>query len=79
MAPLVVLLGLVLLCVLAARFGADSRDLPRSHEHELARLGLVWGETPERAARVARDELSRRRRRTAVHDAVAAQSLRRAG
>jgi hypothetical protein len=28
--------------LIAVRYGADSRDAPRSHEHDLARRGLVW-------------------------------------
>ncbi len=33
-----------LLAVLAARFGHDSRELPRSKEHEQAALGMTWAE-----------------------------------
>jgi hypothetical protein len=35
---------LVLLALLAVRFGHDSRELPRSREHELASLGMTWAE-----------------------------------
>ncbi|HEV2106965.1 MAG TPA: hypothetical protein VGR16_01735 [Thermomicrobiales bacterium] len=33
-----------LLAILAVRFGHDSRELPRSKEHELASLGMTWAE-----------------------------------
>jgi hypothetical protein len=36
------LLGLVLLGPLAARFGVDSRDQLPSEEERLARFGVTW-------------------------------------
>jgi hypothetical protein len=36
------IVGLCLFGILAARFGYDSRAVPYSPEHEMARLGLVW-------------------------------------
>lgn len=33
-----------LLAILAVRFGHDSRELPRSKEHEQASLGMTWAE-----------------------------------
>lgn len=47
----VALVMLVLLDVLAIRFGHDSRDGLRTKEHELAMHGLTWDEiTPDSVA-----------------------------
>lgn len=42
MEALVVLTIFVVLAALAARFGHDSREGPRSKEHDLARYGVTW-------------------------------------
>jgi hypothetical protein len=39
---LIVIFALGLLVFLAMRFGYDSRAVPYSKEHELARHGMVW-------------------------------------
>lgn len=43
MEALIVLILVCALAVLATRYGFDSREAPRSKEHELAMLGLTWG------------------------------------
>jgi hypothetical protein len=42
MVEIIALAALVILAVLALRFGADSRPALESHEHTLARFGVTW-------------------------------------
>lgn len=57
---LIAFLALVALGLLAARFGYDSRDGYRSHEHELASYGMTWDELAHQEQLAAEIETARR-------------------
>ena len=68
MTELVVIAVLVTLWVLASRYGYDSRDRPRSKEHELAASGFSWPDPadPQGLGLLARErQLALRQRRRA--------------
>jgi hypothetical protein len=79
---LIFVAGLVLLCYLALRFGADSRPRPYSREEEYAVLGMTWDAAEghmfdlRREAAAWRMAQRARVQRTAAWRRVAARSLR---